>query len=67
MDEERNPRQELYERFKASLSQPVSQRYFDEDELVDLFDYAGDLQDDYVQLETLLCGARLYPESHGLN
>ena len=67
MDEEKNPREELYTRFKESLSQPVSQRYFDEDELIDLFDYAGDLQDDYVQLETLLCGARLYPESRGLS
>lgn len=67
MDEEKNPREELYKRFKESLSHPVSQRYFDEDELIDLYDYAGDLHDDYVQLEILLCGARLYPESHGLS
>lgn len=67
MDNERNPREELYQRFKKSLTQAVNQRYFDEDELVEIFDYAGDLQDDYVQLEVLLCGARLYPESTGLS
>ncbi len=67
MDNERNPREEIYQRFIKSLAQPVNQRYFDEDELVDIFDYAGDLQDDYVQLEVLLCGARLYPESVGLS
>ena len=63
MDAENNPREELYKRFKNSLSQPIQQRYFDEDELVEIYDYAGDLQDDYVQLEALLCGARLYPDS----
>lgn len=67
MDNERNPREEIYQRFKQSLTQPINQRYFDEDELVDIFDYAGDIQDDYVQLEVLLCGARLYPESLGLS
>jgi len=63
MDEETNGRQELYERFRQSLSQPLSERYFDEEELVEIYDYAGDVSDDYVQLEVLLCGARLYPDS----
>lgn len=58
-----NPREELYRRFKESLTHPVLDRFFDEDELVDIYDYAGDMDDDYVQLEVLLCGARLYPES----
>lgn len=60
---EDNPREELYDRFRKSLSQPVSDRYFDEDELVEIYDYAGDISDDYVQLEALFCGARLYPQS----
>lgn len=63
MDNETNPREELYLRFKESLRHPVNDRFFDEDELVDIYDYAGDMDDDYVQLEVLLCGARLYPES----
>lgn len=49
-----------------SLKQPASERYFDEDELVELYDYANELHDDYVQLEALMCGARLYPDSHVL-
>ncbi|MDE6120805.1 MAG: hypothetical protein K2F63_03350, partial [Muribaculaceae bacterium] len=58
-----NPREDLYRRFRRSLSQPVGERYFDEDELVEIFDYAGDLDDEYVRMEALFCGARLYPES----
>ncbi len=63
MDEEANSRKELYDRFRQSLHQPLAERFFDEDELVEIYDYAGDVSDDYVQLEVLLCGARLYPES----
>lgn len=59
-------REQLLERFRHALKQPVPERYFDEDELVELFDYAGDLADDYVQMEVLFCGARLYPESTAL-
>lgn len=66
MDNENNSREELYLRFRKSLSEPVTDRFFDEDELADIYDYAGDLDDDYVQLEVLLCGARLYPDSHRL-
>lgn len=63
MSDEKNPREELYNRFRLSLARPVSERFFDEDELVEIYDYAGDVNDDYVQLEALFCGARLYPES----
>ena len=64
--EETNPREELYQQFKASLKEPLSDRYFSEDELVEIFDYAGDIADDYVQFEVLFCAARLYPESQPL-
>ena len=67
MSEDNNPREELYRRFRQSLSRPVSERYFDEDELVEIYDYAGDISDDYVQTECLFCGARLYPESQALS
>lgn len=67
MSNEKNPREELYNRFKLSLSRPVTERFFDEDELVEIYDYAGDVSDDYVQLEALFCGARLYPESAPLS
>lgn len=58
-----NSRESLYRRFKESLSKPLSERFFDEDELVEIFDYAGDLDDSYARIEVLCCGARLYPES----
>ena len=66
MDEAENTRQALYERFLESLRRPVAERFFDEDELVEIFDYSGDLNDDYVRLEVLMCGFRLYPESDAL-
>lgn len=61
--DETNPREELYNQFKSSLKEPVSERYFSEDELVEIFDYAGDVADDYAQFEVLFCAARLYPDS----
>lgn len=62
-DDNNNTRGELYNRFRQSLAHPMGERYFDEDELVTVFDYAGDLADDYVRLEVLMCGARLFPDS----
>lgn len=62
-DDESNPREELYQNFLKSLKEPATERFFDEDELVEIFDYAGDIADDYARAEVLFCGARLYPES----
>ena len=61
-----NERETLLARFKESLTQPAADRYFDEDELVAVFDYAGDRNDDFIRTEVLLCGARLYPDSEAL-
>ncbi len=61
-----NERETLLERFKESLTRPAADRYFDEDELVAIFDYAGDRNDDFIRTEVLLCGARLYPDSEAL-
>lgn len=58
-----NPVAELTERFRADLARPVAERYYSEDDLIDIFDYAGDMGDDYVRLEALMLGARLYPDS----
>ncbi len=67
-DQEYNAqRDELISRFRKSLSQPLAERYFGEDELISVFDYATDLNDDYLRIEVLLCGARFYPESEELN
>lgn len=57
-------RNELCERFRQSLtSGAANTQYFDEDDLVEIFDFAGDLNDDYLRFEVLLCGARYYPDS----
>lgn len=56
-------RNELCSRFRQSLTDSSASQYFDEDDLVEIFDYAGDLNDDYLRFEALLCGARFYPDS----
>lgn len=63
MAEENDSKYELLDRFRADLKRPLSERYYSEDELVAIFDYAGDEFDDYVRTEVLLLGMRLYPDS----
>lgn len=65
-DNTENRRNELCDRFRQSLTDGSSSQYFDEDDLIEIFDYAGDLNDDYLRFEVLLCGARYYPESVAL-
>ncbi len=62
-----NRRNELCDRFRRSLTDGSSSQYFDEDDLIEIFDYAGDLNDDYLRFEVLLCGARYYPDSVALS
>lgn len=59
-------RRELYDRFRSELATNRSSLYFDEEELVELYDYASDLRDRYTALEVLFCGERLYPSSVAL-
>lgn len=59
-------REELLERFRESLSRPMADRFFDEDDLIEIFDYAGDLNDDYLRMEALMCAARYFPDSEEL-
>lgn len=68
MTENNNDRRnELCDRFRQSLTgRDSSSQYFDEDDLIEIFDYAGDLNDDYLRMEALLCGARYYPDSVAL-
>ncbi len=65
-DNNNDRRIELCSRFRQSLSDGSSTQYFDEDDLIEIFDYAGDLNDDYLRMEVLLCGARYYPDSIAL-
>ena len=59
-------RNELCRRFRESLADKSAVLFYDEDELIEIFDYAGDLNDDYLRTEALLLGARLYPDSQAL-
>lgn len=65
MDTEDNikHRDEMLSRFRECLNRPLSERFFDEDDLIDIFDYAGDINDDYLRVEAMLCAARFYPDS----
>ncbi len=56
-------RDQLLRRFMKVVGEPAGSVFFDEDELVELFDYAGDLGDDFLRIEVLLWGARLFPDS----
>lgn len=60
---EEDPRLELYSRFIADLESNDRRPYYEEDELVELFDFAGDRDDAKVRCEVLFAAARLYPES----
>ena len=57
---------QLYERFKAELVERPQEMYYDEDDLVMIFDMAGDYFDRYVQLQALIMGRRLFPDSEQL-
>lgn len=58
--------QAAYDIFRAAAlnNEP---RDFDEEVLIDIFDYAGDVNDDFVRLEVLTTGFRLYPDSNELS
>ena len=58
---------ELLERFRRVLAgDKTVDNYFDEDDLLDIFDFAGDQGDDYLRAEALMWGARYFPDSERL-
>lgn len=63
MDREQRRREKLYRSFKNSLTDGATPSVYDENDLLDIFDYANDVYDEYVQFEVLFLAARLYPES----
>ena len=65
MDDERNSLDENYREFKENLKKGVFPKY-DEYDLIEIFDVAGDNHDYYVQTEVLMLGARLFPQSSEL-
>lgn len=65
-DNNTDDRQELLERFIKEISSGTGSVFYDEDELIELYDYASDIGNDYVRFEVLMCGSRLYPSSVAL-
>lgn len=58
---------ELYERFLKGVLENDNSEFYDQDELLDIYDYAQDEGDEMTQLYVLLTGARLYPDSDFLD
>lgn len=54
---------ELLEQFREQLRKPISDRFFEEIDLINAFDIAGDDADNYIRSEALQLGARLFPDS----
>ena len=63
MDDYRDQHIKMLSRFIAALAKGGDDCWFDEDELVQIFDYAGDTGNDYVRAEVLMWGARYFPDS----
>ena len=49
---------DLYNRFRADVMDNNNSEFYEEDELLDIYDYAQDEGDDMVMLYVLLAGAR---------
>lgn len=58
---------DLYNRFLSDVMNNNNSEFYEEDELLDIYDFAQDEGDDMVQLYVFLAGARLYPESRFLD
>ena len=67
MDDYSGQQRELLERFSAALKSKSPDAWFDEDDIIEIFDYAGDIGNDYVRAEALMWGARYFPDSDRLH
>lgn len=63
---ESDNRKELYENFRKQLDTDISDAFYDEDDLVEIYDQASDMEDEYVKLQVLLLAYRLYPHSEAM-
>ena len=60
-------RQGLYNEFESEIVKAGNtEAYFDETDLIEIFDYASDMDNYIVKMEVLLYGARHYPASEAL-
>ncbi len=54
---------ELYDRFRREVLEEKTVDYYEEDELLDIYDYAQDEGDVMVQFYVFLTARRLHPDS----
>lgn len=67
MDENNDDRQDLYDEFESEVVKHGNQEaFFNESDLVEIFDYASDLDNNIVKMEVLIYGAVHYPKSEAL-
>lgn len=59
-------RRQLMDRFLLETRDSPESAYFSEEEIVEIFDYANDFDNDFVRCEALMYGAAHYPESDAL-
>jgi len=65
--DESNERRDLYEEFETEVvKNGNTEAFFDENDLVEIFDYASDYDNYIVKMEVLLYGAVHYPKSEAL-
>lgn len=63
---QQDERKELLNRFLREIAQDISTAFFSEEELVEIFDYANDFDDDFARSEVLRYGAMRHPHSDAL-
>lgn len=70
MDDSSSPddaRKSLYEEFLSEVVRAGNpEAFFDEDDLVEIFDFSSDMDNYIAKMEVLLYGARHYPDSQAL-
>lgn len=66
LENESDHRKEIYESFRKKLNQDISDLFYDEDDLIEIYDQASDMEDEYVKLQVLLLAYRLYPKSEAM-
>lgn len=64
--DDRDERQELTDRFRHEIRDGHDRAFFTEGELVEIYDYANDNDDDYIMSEVLFHAASQYPHSEAL-
>lgn len=65
--DEKDERQELTDRFRREIRAGHDKAFFTEGELIEIYDYANDNEDEFIMLEVLYHAASHYPHSEALS